>query len=40
MVYYPQRLPKIKEGTDTLPALAILTDWQLTAQELFDWLVF
>lgn len=40
MVYYPQRLPEIKEGTDTLPGLAILTDWQLTAQELFEWLVF
>ncbi|WP_204104539.1 MULTISPECIES: Uma2 family endonuclease, partial [Spirulina sp. CCY15215] len=39
-IFTRDRLPEIKSGEEILPVLDCLTDWQLSARELFDWLVF
>jgi Uma2 family endonuclease len=39
-IFTKDRLPEIKSGEDILPVLDCLTDWQLSARELFDWLIF
>lgn len=37
-IFYPERLPEIKEGDDILPVLSVLQNWQLTFVEMFSWL--
>ncbi|PSF39306.1 hypothetical protein C7H19_00520 [Aphanothece hegewaldii CCALA 016] len=37
-IFYPDRLPEIKEGDDILPVLSVLSNWQLTSLEMFSWL--
>lgn len=37
-VFYADKPPEIKEGEEILPVLNILSDWQISAQELFNWL--
>ena len=39
-VFQPDRLPEIKEKQDILPILNILQNWQLTVEEVFNWLNF
>ena len=39
-VFLPDNLPEIKEKKDILPKLAILQDWQLTVEDIFNWLRF
>ncbi|MEA5470688.1 Uma2 family endonuclease [Spirulina sp. 06S082] len=39
-IFTRDRLPEIRSGEDILPVLDCLTNWQLSARELFDWLVF
>lgn len=38
MIFKPNRTPEAKSGDDSLPALSVLTDWQLSARDLFGWL--
>lgn len=38
MILQPNRLPEIKSQEETLTALEIFSDWQLTAKIMFDWL--
>lgn len=38
--YQPQQQPEVKQGDDRLPVLSVLADWQLSANELFEWLKF
>jgi Uma2 family endonuclease len=38
IIFQPNQNPEVKNGDDTLPGLSVLTDWQLTAQDLFGWL--
>ena len=40
MVFQGDRLPAIKSGDDILPVLDSLQDWQLSATEMFNWLIF
>ncbi|MEM9540610.1 MAG: Uma2 family endonuclease [Cyanobacteria bacterium P01_E01_bin.42] len=40
MVFQGDRLPAIKSNDDILPVLDSLQEWQLSATELFNWLVF
>lgn len=39
-IFTRDRLPEIKSGEEILPVLDCLTDWQLSARKLFNWLVF
>ncbi len=39
MIFKPDQLPDIKSGEDSLPMLAILPTGELSAQEMFQWLV-
>ncbi len=36
MIFQPNKLPEIKYGEERLPALEILTDWQLKVTDLFS----
>jgi Uma2 family endonuclease len=38
MVFEPNKLPEIKYNDDKLPVLNILTDWQITPADIFNWL--
>ncbi|MCT7968707.1 Uma2 family endonuclease [Laspinema sp. D1] len=38
LIFKPNQNPELKTGDDVLPALTVLTDWQLSAQDLFGWL--
>ncbi len=38
MIFQPNQTPEAKTGDDILPVLSVLTDWQLSARELFGWL--
>ncbi|HAA31195.1 MAG TPA: hypothetical protein DCE56_30125 [Cyanobacteria bacterium UBA8553] len=38
--YQPQQQPEVKQGDDRLPVLSVLADWQLSVNELFEWLKF
>lgn len=40
MIFQGDRLPVIKSGNDILPVLDSLQNWQLSAEEMFNWLVF
>ncbi|MGB5631419.1 MAG: Uma2 family endonuclease [Waterburya sp.] len=39
-VFQPDRLPEVKEKQDILPILNVLPNWQLTVEDVFDWLNF
>ena len=39
-VFQPDRLPEVKEKQDILPVLDVLQNWQLTVEEVFNWLKF
>ncbi len=39
-IFQPDRLPEVKYNTDSLPALSVLSDWQLSVADLFNWLKF
>ncbi|MCT7983343.1 Uma2 family endonuclease [Laspinema sp. A4] len=38
LIFKPNQNPELKTGEDALPGLSVLTDWQLSAQDLFGWL--
>jgi Uma2 family endonuclease len=38
IAFVPNQMPEFKSGTDILPVLDVLGDWQLSAAELFNWL--
>ena len=38
MILKPNQLPDVKSGDDLLPAIDLLGDWQLTVNQIFDWL--
>jgi len=38
IVFLPNQMPKFISGTDILPVLCVLADWQLSAADLFNWL--
>ncbi|MGK7924692.1 MAG: Uma2 family endonuclease [Spirulina sp.] len=40
MIFKPNCLPEIKSGEEILPAIACWEDWQLSAREMFAWLIF
>ncbi len=39
-VFQPNQLPEVKENLDVLPMLSVLGDWQLTVEDVFNWLSF
>jgi Uma2 family endonuclease len=39
-VFEPDRLPEVKEKQDLLPVLNVLSNWQLTVEDVFNWLSF
>jgi Uma2 family endonuclease len=39
-VFQPNQLPEVKEKQDILPVLNVLGDWQLTVEDVFNWLSF
>ena len=39
-VFQPDRLPEVKEKQDILPVLNVLQNWQLTVEDVFNWLNF
>ena len=39
-VFQPNQLPEVKEKQDILPVLDVLQNWQLTVEEVFNWLKF
>ena len=39
-VFQPNQLPEVKEVLDILPVLSVLQDWQLTVEDVFNWLSF
>jgi Uma2 family endonuclease len=39
-VFQPSQLPEVKEKQDILPVLNILQNWQLTVEDVFNWLSF
>jgi Uma2 family endonuclease len=39
-VFEPNRLPEVKEKQDILPVLDVLQNWQLTVEDVFNWLSF
>jgi Uma2 family endonuclease len=38
MVFQPERLPEVKYGSDNLPVLKVLEDWQISPADIFGWL--
>jgi Uma2 family endonuclease len=38
IVFQPNQLPEFISGTDILPVISVLGDWQLSAADLFNWL--
>ncbi|MEA5468169.1 Uma2 family endonuclease [Spirulina sp. 06S082] len=40
MIFLPDRTLEIKTGDDILPVLDCLKDWELSAKEMFSWLIF
>ncbi|MCT7963426.1 Uma2 family endonuclease [Laspinema sp. D1] len=38
IIFKPNQTPEFKNGDNLLPGLTVLTDWQLTARDLFGWL--
>jgi Uma2 family endonuclease len=39
-VFEPDRLPEVKEKQDLLTVLSVLSNWQLTVEDVFGWLSF
>jgi Uma2 family endonuclease len=39
-VFQPNQLPEVKEKQDVLPVLDVLNNWQLTVEDVFNWLSF
>ncbi|AFZ44703.1 protein of unknown function DUF820 [Halothece sp. PCC 7418] len=39
-VFQPDRLPEVKEKQDVLPVLDALQDWQITVEDVFNYLSF
>ncbi len=39
-VFQPNQLPEVKDSLDILPMLDVLKDWQLTVEDVFNWLNF
>lgn len=39
-IFNPDRLPEVKEKQDILPVLSVLKNWQLTVEDVFNWLNF
>jgi Uma2 family endonuclease len=40
MVFQPNQLPEIQQGTSILPVLNVLENWQISASAVFSWLSF
>lgn len=40
MIFLPNKQPQIKQNNELLPMLSLLSDWQLSTQEIFDYLTF
>ena len=40
MIFYPNQQPQIKHNKDLLPVLSLLSDWQLSTQDIFNYLTF
>ncbi|MGK7924227.1 MAG: Uma2 family endonuclease [Spirulina sp.] len=40
LVFYPEQKPRFLEGEEILPVLQVLSNWQLSVNELFSWLSF
>lgn len=38
MVFQPDKLPEIKYNNDNLTVLNVLENWQITVNDLFNWL--
>lgn len=38
MIFKPDQLPEIKSDEEILPVLKVLEDWQLSANDMFQWL--
>lgn len=38
MVFQPARLPEVKYGSDNLPVIKVLEDWQISPADIFSWL--
>ena len=38
IIFKPNQTPEVKNGDNLLPGLTVLTDWKLTARDLFGWL--
>ncbi|MEO8890631.1 MAG: Uma2 family endonuclease [Coleofasciculaceae cyanobacterium] len=38
IIFKPESQPEIKEGQDNLPILSLLEDWQISVQDVFNWL--
>ncbi|MEA5571991.1 Uma2 family endonuclease [Calothrix sp. UHCC 0171] len=39
-VFQPNQLPEVKDKQDILPVLDVLQNWQLTVEDVFNWLSF
>ncbi|HEY9803281.1 MAG TPA: Uma2 family endonuclease [Leptolyngbyaceae cyanobacterium] len=39
-IFQPNQLPEVKEKQEILPVLSVLGNWQLTVQDVFNWLSF
>jgi Uma2 family endonuclease len=39
-VFQPNQLPEVKDKQDILPVLKMLNNWQLTVEDVFNWLSF
>ncbi|MCT7954031.1 Uma2 family endonuclease [Laspinema palackyanum] len=40
IIFKPNQTPEVKTGDDALPALPVLTDWQLSVRDIIGWLYF
>lgn len=39
-IFQPNQLPEVKEKQEIIPVLSVLGNWQLTVQDVFNWLSF
>jgi Uma2 family endonuclease len=39
-VFQPNQLPEVKDRQDILPVLKVLDNWQITVEDIFNWLSF
>jgi Uma2 family endonuclease len=40
MIFLPNQQPQIKQNDELLPVLSLLSDWQLSVQDVFNYLTF